>query len=318
MHRTIHPMRDAIDITPGMRGQCRSRRIEAAIAALATRQYGVIARFQLVAIGLSEKAIDRRLASGRLHRLHPGVYAVGHLVVPREGRWLAAVLAGGTKSVLSHRSAAALWGIRGYEGRPEITVRPGQRQGRGVIARRASLQPDEVTEERGIPTTTVARTILDLAAVQSDTRLEKAIREAEYLRLFDLTELTRLLDRHKRRKGTAALRKAITRAAEPRNRTRSDLEDLFIDLLLKANLPTPELNGTLELDAMTIEPDAMWRGRKLIVELDSWRAHGTRGAFERDRRRDLALAAAGWVCVRITWRRLDDGIPRDLRTLLAQ
>jgi very-short-patch-repair endonuclease len=310
-------MAHAIDITPGMRGQCRSRGIERAIAALATRQYGVIARFQLIAIGLSEKAIDRRLASGRLHRLHPGVYAVGHMLVPREGRWLAAVLAAGADAVLSHRSAAALWGIRRYEGWPEITVRPGQRQGRGVVARRSSLQPDEVTEERGIPTTTVTRTLLDLGSVLNDRQLEKAIREAEYLRLFDLTQLTRLLDRHKRRKGTAALRKAITSASESRNRTRSDLEDLFIDLLLKANLPTPELNGTLELDAMTIEPDAIWRDRKLIVELDSWGAHGTRGAFERDRERDLALAAAGWVCVRITWRRLEDGIPQDLRTLLA-
>jgi very-short-patch-repair endonuclease len=311
-------MRHAIDITPGMRGQCRSRGIERAIVALATRQYGVIARFQLVAIGLSEKAIDRRLASGRLHRLYPGVYAVGHMSVPREGRWLAAVLAGGADAVLSHRSAAALWGMRRYEGRPEITVRPGQRGRRGVIARRSSLQPDEVTVERGVPATSAGRTLLDLGSVMNEHQLEKAIREAEYLRLFDLVELSRLLERHPRRTGTAALRRAIRSASESRNRTRSELEDRFIDLLLKANLPTPELNGTLELDAMTIEPDAIWRDRKLIVELDSWQAHGTRGAFERDRERDLALAATGWRCVRITWRRLANGIPHDLHALLAQ
>jgi very-short-patch-repair endonuclease len=231
---------------------------------------------------------------------------------------MAAVLACGSNAALSHRSAGAHWAITHYSGRIEVTVPSTRRRRHPFIARRSSLQPDEVTEERGIPTTTVARTILDLAGVQTDTQLEKAVREAEYLRLFDLTELTRLLDRHKRRNGTAALRKVITRAAEPRNRTRSDLEDLFIDLLLKADLPTPELNATLELDAMTIEADAIWRDRKLIVELDSWSAHGTRSAFERDRERDLALAAAGWVCVRITWRHLEDGIPHDLRTLLAQ
>jgi very-short-patch-repair endonuclease len=187
-----------------------------------------------------------------------------------------------------------------------------------IHARRSSLQPDELTEERGIPTTTVARTILGLAALQTGQQLAKTIREAEYRRLFDLTELTRLLDRHKRRSGTAALRKAITSAAESRNRTRSGLEDLFIALLLRANLPRPALNAAIELDAMTIEGDAVWFDRKLVVELDSWGAHGTRGAFERDRERDLALVAAGWVCARITWRRLEDGIPQDLLTLLAQ
>jgi very-short-patch-repair endonuclease len=310
-------MAHAIDITRGMRGQCRSLGIDQAIAALATRQYGVIARSQLIALGLSEDAIERRLASGRLHRLYPGVYAVGHMRVPREGRWLAAVLAAGAGAVLSHRSAAALWGIRRYEGRPEITVRRGQRKRRGVVARRSSLQPDEVTDERGIPTTTVARTLLDLGTVLTDDQLEKAIREAEFLRLFDLTELARLLDRHPRRKGTAAMRRAITSASEARNRTKSDLEDRFIHLLSKAKLPTPDLNATLELDAMTIEADAVWRDRRLIVELDGWGAHGTHGAFERDRERDLALAAAGWTSVRVTWRALDHGIPRALRHLLT-
>jgi very-short-patch-repair endonuclease len=211
-----------------------------------------------------------------------------------------------------------LWGITRYSGRIEVTVPSPCRKNHPFKARSSSLNRDESTTHYGIPITTVARTMLDLAALQTDDQLEKTIREAEYLRLSDLTELTRLLNRHKRRRGTPALRSAIRSASEPRNRTRSDMEDLFIDLLLKANLPTPELNGTLELDGMTIEPDAIWRDRKLIVELDSWGAHGTRSAFERDRERDLALAAAGWRCVRITWRRLEEGIPQDLRTLLAQ
>jgi very-short-patch-repair endonuclease len=232
---------------------------------------------------------------------------------------MAAVLACGRDAVLSHRSAGAHWGITRYTGLIEVTAPTRRQRGehRPFKARSSSLHPDERTTHDGIPITTVARTILDLAAVQKPAKLEQSIREAEYLRIFDLEELGRLLDRHQRRKGTAALRKAIQKAADARNRTRSDLEDRFVNLLLKANLPRPELNGTVELDTMTIEADAIWRSRRLIAELDGWEAHGTRSAFEQDRERDLALAAAGWTCVRITWRRLDHGIPQDLLTLLA-
>jgi very-short-patch-repair endonuclease len=313
----IAPVDHAVALDRDMRGQCRLRTVDADIAALATRQYGVVSRAQLIEIGLSTDAIDRRVARGWLRPIYRGVYAVGHERIPREARWLAAVLAAASGAALSHRAAASLWGIRPYSGRPQVTVPPGARVRPGVIARRSSLQPDEITEERGIPVTTVARTLIDLASVLTDDQLEKAIREAEFLRLFDLTELTRLLDRHPRRKGTAALRNAISQASDARNRTRSDLEDRFISLVSKANLPTPELNGTLELDAMTIEPDAIWRDRKLIVELDSWGAHGTQSAFESDRERDLALAAAGWVSVRITWLALAHGIPPNLQRLLA-
>jgi very-short-patch-repair endonuclease len=245
------------------------------------------------------------------------VYAVEHARITRDGQYMAAVLACGPDAALSHRSAAALWGITRYSGRIEVTVPSPRRRFHPFTARRSSLEPDEITEERSIPVTTVARTLVDLGAVLTDDQLEKAIREAEFLRLFDLTEITRLLNRHPRRKGTTALRKAITAASDVRNRTRSELEDRFISLLSKANLATPELNGTLELEAMTIEPDAIWRDRKVIVELDSWEAHGTQSAFERDRERDLALAAAGWVSARVTWHALDHGIPPNLHCLLA-
>jgi predicted transcriptional regulator of viral defense system len=276
-----------------------------------------VSRAQLRAIGLSADAIDGRLERGSLHPIHRAVYAVGHTRITRDGHYTAAVLACGPAAALSHRSAAALWGISRYSGRIELTVPSPRRRGHRFIPRRSSLQPDEITEERGIPVTTVARTLVDLGSVLTDDQLEKAIREAEFLRLFDLNEITGLLDRHPRRKGTAALRKAITDAGDARDRTRSDLEDRFMFLLSEANLPTPELNGTIELDAMTIEADAIWRDRKLIVELDSWGAHGTQSAFERDRERYLALAAAGWVSVRITWLALNSGIPPNLRALLA-
>ena len=293
------------------------RPLDALVAALAAVQHGVVSRTQLFGLGLTREMIDGRIARGALHRVHRGVYAVGHSRLTRRGRYMAAVLACGEGAVLSDRSAAAHWGIAQYSGRIAVTAPRRRRAKPGpVLTRSSTLAPDEVTTRDGIPVTTVARTILDLAAIQPRSAIEKAIREAEFLRLFDRDELERLLVRHKRRKGTRELRAGIGAAAEERNRTRSELEDRFIRLLLDAQLPAPELNAMLELDSATLEADALWRDRKLIVELDGWQAHGTRTAFESDRERDLALAADGWTTVRITWRGLKDGLPVDLRRLL--
>jgi very-short-patch-repair endonuclease len=226
-------------------------------------------------LGLTREMIDGRIARGVLHRVHRGVYAVGHSRLTQQGRYMAAVLACGGGAVLSHRSAAAHWRIARYSGRITVTAPRRRRRAKSELVPVccSTLAPNEVTIHDGIPITTVARTILDLAAVQPPSAVEKAIREAEYLRRFDLDELQRLLDRHSRRQGTADLRRAIAAAAE-------------------------------------------WRDRKLIVELDGWQAHGTRSAFESDRERDLALAAAGWTSIRITWRGLAKGLPQDLRRLL--
>src|SRR3954452_3276482 len=144
-----------------IRAQCRSHPVDAAIAALASGQYGVVARTQLLAIGLSRDSITRRVRAGRLHPLYRGVYAVGHTRVCREGRWLAAVLA--CDGVLGRRAAGANWGLRPYDGRAEVIVRRGHRGRPGVVACRSPVEPDEITVHRGIPTTTVARTLLDLA-----------------------------------------------------------------------------------------------------------------------------------------------------------
>jgi predicted transcriptional regulator of viral defense system len=141
------------------------RALDAALAALAARQFGVVSRLQLLAAGFSDRAIRRRLEAKRLHRIYAGVYAVGHPRVCREGRWLAAVLACGEGAVLSHRSAAALWGIRDYDGRIEVTARHAHRRGSLLVARRSSLERDEITAHRGIPATTVERTLVDLSAV---------------------------------------------------------------------------------------------------------------------------------------------------------
>jgi predicted transcriptional regulator of viral defense system len=208
--------------------QSFARGLDRDVAALAARQHGVVSRRQLFRLEMGRGAIERRIERAWLHPLHRGVYAVGHPQISREGHWMAAVLACGEDAVLSHRSAAALWGIRQYSGRIEITVPSPRQSGRLFIARRSQLQPDEITEERAIPATTVARTILDLAAVLNHQQLDKAIREADYLRLLDMTELATLLERHPRRKGTKTLRQAIATAATPGlTITRSEMEAHF-------------------------------------------------------------------------------------------
>jgi very-short-patch-repair endonuclease len=308
----------AVDISAAIRAKCLSRGFDAAIAALAEIQHGVVMRWQLLDIGLSESGIQRRIAAGRLHVLHAGVYAVGDRALPPLGRLVAAVYASGSDAVASHRSAAALHGLRAYDGWPEVTARPGTRNHEGIRIRRPVLEPDEICVVSGIRTTTVARTLLDLGAIDKDLGL-KALRQAEFLGLFDLAEVSRLLERYPRRRGTARLRKVIRAYADTDVRTRSDMEDAFWALVLDANLERPELNGTLELDEITIEADAIWRDAKLIVELDGRQAHATRHAFETDRERDRVAALQGWLVVRITWRQLNEQrtrVIRDLRRLL--
>ena len=166
--------------------------------------------------------------------------------------------------------------------------------------------------------TTVARTLIDLGAID-DRTVEKAVREADFLGLFDLAEVSRLLERYPRRRGTARLRKAIRAAADSEVRTRSDMEDAFRALVLDADLPAPEMNGTVDLGEITIEADAVWRDAKLIVELDSRTAHATFAAFETDRERDRLAALAGWLVIRITSRQLSTAprrITADIRHLL--
>jgi very-short-patch-repair endonuclease len=166
----------------------------------------------------------------------------------------------------------------------------------------------------------VARTLIDLGMLGDDV-VKRAVKQAEFVGVFDLAEVSRLLDRYPRRPGTAHLRKAIESFADSDVRTRSDMEEAFWTLVLDENLPRPELNGTLELGQITIEPDAMWPDAKLIVELDSRQAHATYDAFETDRERDRAAALDGWLVIRVTWRQLDrerTRLARDIRRLLRE
>jgi predicted transcriptional regulator of viral defense system len=297
----------------------RTRRLEQALADLAGRQHGVVARRQLLEIGFGPRAIARRLESGRLHSLHRGVYAVGHRVVACEGRWMAAVLAIGPGSALSHRSAAAHWGLLSLRGGAvHVTGERAVRERPGIIAHCSRLPSDETTTLDGVPVTTVPRTVLDLAVMAPRRSIEQALNEAERRQLTDPLSLNDLVARYRGRRGLATLRTVL--ADRTPGITRSELEDRFLAFLDRAGLPRPELNAAIHLDDRFIEVDCVWRRQKLVVELDGRSTHDTADAFYGDRARDRALLVAGWSTVRVTWRDLDaeaDRLAKELRALLT-
>jgi predicted transcriptional regulator of viral defense system len=180
------------------------------VAELAARQWGVVSVAQLQALGLGKDAVQRRVRAGRLHRLHQGVYAVGHTVLRREGRWLAAVLACGKGAVLSHRSAAAHWGLLQTQATRIDVTAPRTRAGNARIRlhRSRSLIACDTTTHQGIPTTSIPRTLLDLAATVKPDRLERALAQAEHLELYDHRAITELLARANGHRGKGALTEA--------------------------------------------------------------------------------------------------------------
>jgi putative AbiEi antitoxin of type IV toxin-antitoxin system/uncharacterized protein DUF559 len=273
------------------------------VAALAADQYGVVSASQLCAAGLSREQIKRRLRSGRLLPVHRGVYAVGHPLLGSQGRWLAAVLACGEGAVLSHRSAAVLWGLRPTAS-ATVDVSIASRSGRsreGIAIHRPSVLPfEEITSRDGIPATTPARTLLDLATVVGRSDLERAMQAAERLRLFDLGALRDVLTRHAGRAGTPLVAAVLEQYAEP-TFTRSELERRVLELCGVHGLPSPAANVWVA----DYEVDFLWRAQNLIAEADSRRFHATRAAFERDRARDARLTALGYRVVRFTYRQVE-------------
>jgi very-short-patch-repair endonuclease len=290
-----------------------------AVAALAARQHGVVSVAQLRAAGLGRGAIAHRVRRRRLLRLHRGVYAVGHARLTARGRLWAAVLACGGEeaAVVSHRSAAAVWELAPapWSGVDVITL--GQsRSVAGVRVHRSGAleQTDVVHGDDGLPVTSVARTLLDLAALLPLTRLERACHQAEILRVLDLTAVEELLERSGPARGTRALRAALTSlAATGAQVTRSELEVRFLSLVAEAALPRPRVNAHVA----GFEVDFHWPERRLVVETDGVAVHMTPTAFEADRRRDAALAVAGQRVVRFTWRQLTDRPATVKRTLVA-
>ena len=296
----------------GMRRQSRSRPVGRAIAAFAERQHGVIARCQLAALGLGSGAIDHRVRAGQLYVIHKGAYAVGHRALTRQGRWMAAALAAGSDAVLSHHAAAAHWGLRNdNRARIDITTPRKLHPRKNLLPHCAVLPPDEITTHDAIPTTTVPRTLLDLAAVLPRQAVQRAMTEADVQRLTDPLSLPDLIARHPRARGVTKLRDHLPIL------TREELEHRFQTFLDAAVLPRPHFNTHIE----GYEVDVAWPARRLIAELDGYATHRTRRAFERDRQKDRHLLLAGWTVTRITWRQLHDHPARlaaELRALLER
>ncbi len=266
------------------------------MAELATRQWGLVTRRQLLALGFTSDAITLRVAAARLHRVYRGIYSVGHPVLAREGRWLAAVLACGDGAVLSHRSAAALWGLVPGATRSEVTAGRGRRPQRGLILHQTrSISDAETASHRGIRVTTVERTIADLAGELSVRRIERLLARAEALEIVDVPKL--LTCAH-RRPGVIALRALLEDWAP--SITRSELEDRLLMLTLDAGLQRPEVNARLH----GYEVDLLWRRSRVVAEADGHGFHNSRAQVERDRRRDAVLAARGYRVLRFTWQQV--------------
>lgn len=272
------------------------------LAELASRQWGVVTRAQLVELGMATRGISDWVRGGRLHRLYRGIYAVGHDRLRLEGRWLAAVFACGPGAVLSHRDVAQLWELRqSNSGFIDVTVpsRNGRKRQGGIrLHRTARLRPDEVTVRHGIPVTTVARTLLDLADVLDKQALKRVITEAEYTNQFDLAAINAVVQNNPGRSG-AKLMAAVGAAGD---RTRSELEDRFLALLERRGVEPPQTGIWIE----GYELDFVWTRAGLVVELDGIAAHTTRSTFNADRLRDRRLWRAGLRTMRLTSQALDD------------
>ncbi|HXQ89162.1 MAG TPA: DUF559 domain-containing protein [Solirubrobacterales bacterium] len=235
---------------------------------------------------------------------------------------MAAILAAGEGAVLSHRSAARLWGFipRAAEW-VDVTCPPGRVVRReGIVAHESLVAGDEKEVIDGIPVTSPFRTIFDLAAVASKRELERAWHEAEVRQLTDRVSLPMLLERYPGRRGTRTLRELLG-SGEPLGITRSDFEEAFLALIDAHALPRPRMNADLSLRGRFIEVDALWERHRLAVELDSRGVHGTKKRFESDRQRDRVLVAEGYRTMRVTWQQLKDepgAIAIDLRSALEQ
>ena len=254
------------------------------IARLAAPQQGLVTRAQLLAIGVPAPRIGGWIAAGRLVRVHQGVYAVGYRRLDAPAAAMAAVLACGPGALLSHESAAALWGWRRWPPTPEVTVTRDRRPSGVRTHRTSTLRPADRDRQLGIPVTAPERTIRDLGPRLTAAQRRRIVSEARFARRLDDDAVARLLGH-----GPAP--------------TRSALQDRFQTSVIDATgLPQPLTDTVVH----GFEVDVAWPDHRLVVELDGWDAHGGRQAFAVDRDRDATLAEHGWMVVRITWERLLD------------
>ena len=283
---------------------------DARIAELARRQHGVVNSLQLRLLGVTKEAVTYRVRVGRLHRIHRGVYAVGHRSLPRPALFMAAVLAVGGDAALSHRSAAVHWGLLREEPKRAIDVstRRSLRRRHGIrIHTVRSLGPDDVVEHAAIRVTSPARTLLDLADVAGARVLRRAVREAEVQRLVHHRQLRGQVRRAAGRRGAGGLAALIADGPTP---TRSDLEDAAIDLFRRNGLK-PQINAKV----VGLEVDFFFPAGRLVVEADGDWCHGTRLARSEDARKQATLEAAGYRVVRINWDQATLAGPQTVRRI---
>lgn len=282
----------------------------AEIRQLAERQHGVVARRQLLELGLGRDLIRERVRTGRLIELHRGVFAVGHRRIGLRGEWMAASLACGPRAYLSHGSAAHLWGIRGSRRPHEVLRVSGHRKPHGVWLHQTRSLPDEdATVKAGIPVTTIERTIMDMAGRLDERQLEHMIVNADRSGGLHWDDLQRVIEEGNGRKGLRRLRRVAMRIDPRAADAVSPLEVDFFSLCQKAGLPLPQVNVLVEGNLV----DFYWPAAKLIVETDGYAYHNDRAAFEKDHEVTVALAATGYKVLRATYHMLKS----DPRTFLA-
>jgi len=276
---------------------------EERIAAIAARQHGLVTRAQLLAAGLARDAVQYRVKCRRLRPVQQAVYRLGPLVAPLEPE-MAAVLACGPRSAISHWSAGTLWRVRPREGGAlvDVTLPFADRRKRPHVRvhRTRQLEPDEVTTFEGIAVTTPARTLVDLSGCLRPRELEQTLARAERLELVSAEELAALIARRPRRRGIPELRSLLAPNGRPAL-TRSEAEERLLALVRKAQLPPPETNTRFS----GFEVDFLWRAERLVVEVDGFAFHSSANRFEQDRLRDARLAAKGLRVMRVTWRQLE-------------
>jgi very-short-patch-repair endonuclease len=275
---------------------------------LATGQHAVVALWQLTPLGIGASTLRKRAAAGRLHRIHHGVYSL----VPRElltpaGHWMAAVLACGPDAVLSHRTAAALHGLRpSYRTKIDVMVPGRVRRNRADfdVHRSTTLRPGDVTMVNGIPCTTVARTLLDLAEVVDRRALERAFDQSEVRQVFDLYAIEDQVARNSTRPGAGRVRAILSEHYIGSTLTESELEELVLAICRRSGAREPKVNRWVDLGdgEPPIRADFVWYEQRVIVETDGPRFHDTHQRRERDPRRDQRALLAGWRLLRVTWR----------------
>ncbi len=287
------------------------------LAALAARQHGVVASWQLQAMGYTRAAIARLARGGWLHKLHRGVYAVGHRRLTLRGHWMAAVLACGPEAVLSHFAAAALWGLQNpSRTRIDVTA-PSKHTVEGVqchVARGLSDEDRAIVD--GIPTTSISRLLLDLAPLEHPQRLRSTLESVQRRDLLDVRALRTAIGRSRGHHGQKPLKAALAELDDEAPWTQSELERRFLELVRGAGLPEPSANVVVAGQLV----DFHWSQSGIVVEVDGYAFHANRRSFEEDRRRDVKLQVAGERVIRVTHRQIEHfpgQLVADLRRLIG-